>query len=137
MMSGEEKSSKRPLFGNPFGILLIAVLAVVITAVIVAVAVYQFRNGGLCFLLSVAEIPCPACGLTRATVCALFGRFEAAFSYHPLFFVPYIMLGLGICSVPMKKYRKQLLAAVLLLLVAMLICWLIRLALGWRGYVSI
>lgn len=135
-MGGEEKATKPLSLRSPLGIMLSVFLALLAVAT-VAATVYQIKNGGGCILLSLAGIPCPSCGLTRATLYALMGRFKTAFSYHPLFFVPYVMLGVGICSVPMKKYRKQLLAATVILAIAMAVCWIVRLALGWRGYAPI
>jgi hypothetical protein len=39
-------------------------------------------------------IPCPGCGLTRATLAALHGDFAAALRFHPLVFVLTPLLGL-------------------------------------------
>jgi hypothetical protein len=41
----------------------------------------------LCPTAGLLGIPCPGCGLGRATLAALGGNFAEAMSYHPLFFV--------------------------------------------------
>jgi hypothetical protein len=40
----------------------------------------------LCPTAATFGIPCPGCGLTRATLAAMHGHFAEAFHYHPLFF---------------------------------------------------
>jgi hypothetical protein len=41
----------------------------------------------LCPSAGLFGIPCPGCGLTRATLAALHGHWQQAFVTHPLFFV--------------------------------------------------
>lgn len=41
----------------------------------------------VCPTAGIFSVPCPGCGLTRAGAAALSGEYEAAFHYHPLFFV--------------------------------------------------
>jgi hypothetical protein len=38
----------------------------------------------LCPMASTLGVPCPGCGLTRATLALLRGEFSAAFRFHPL-----------------------------------------------------
>lgn len=46
-----------------------------------------------CPILALTGIPCPGCGLTRAWLAALGGRFAEAFAFHPLFWaVPVLLL---------------------------------------------
>lgn len=40
-----------------------------------------------CPMATVLGIPCPGCGLTRATLALLHGNIRAAFALHPLVFV--------------------------------------------------
>jgi len=49
-----------------------------------------------CLVKSIIGIPCPGCGLTRATLAFLRFDFKAAFSYHPLFWLatPFLILAL-------------------------------------------
>ena len=41
----------------------------------------------ICPMAGVLGIPCPGCGLTRATLALAHGDFQRAFSFHPLVFV--------------------------------------------------
>ena len=38
-----------------------------------------------CLIRSISGIPCPTCGMTRAWLACLRMDFQAAFSYHPMF----------------------------------------------------
>ncbi|MBQ9116071.1 MAG: DUF2752 domain-containing protein [Clostridia bacterium] len=115
---------------------IIALISVIFATVAISIAamIYQLQNGGLCLLLGMTGIPCPGCGLTRATLSALRGDLSTALAYHPLFAVPYILIALGLISIPLKKHRRLILFAVLLLAAAMIVCWIVRLAGGWNGY---
>lgn len=41
----------------------------------------------ICIFRSVSGLPCPGCGLTRASVALLKGHVKEAFDFHPLVFV--------------------------------------------------
>ncbi len=58
-----------------------AVLSFVLAALIVAGLPWR------CPLLTLTGIPCPTCGITRATRLALHGDFRGATLMHPLWFV--------------------------------------------------
>ena len=106
----------------------------VIGAAAFAVSLYQFTVGSGCLLLDLTGIPCPSCGMTRATLCVLFGRFTAAFGYNPVFWIPYTIAGLGALSLFMKKRRRAILYCIIALLAVFIAVWIIRVAfLGWRG----
>jgi len=46
-----------------------------------------------CPIYTLFHIPCPGCGLTRASLSALRLDFKSALAYHPLFFIlPLLML---------------------------------------------
>lgn len=45
----------------------------------------MFLDLPMCPSAAAFGIPCPGCGLTRATLAALHGHFAQAFHYHPLF----------------------------------------------------
>jgi len=49
-------------------------------------------DGNLCYLKSTIGLPCPGCGLTRAYLSLLNGNFKKAFHFHPLFFIPLIVV---------------------------------------------
>ena len=111
-------------------IIIITVLGISATAL----SVYRIALGGGCLILAWTGLPCPTCGMTRATLCLLTGRFAEIFDYHPLFWAPYLTVILSVLTVPMKKWRKQLACAVLALALALIAVWIVRVAFfGWRG----
>jgi hypothetical protein len=89
-------------------------------------------------LKSVLGIPCPGCGLTRASVELLRGEFAAAFSAHA--FAPVLLLGLAALFVAglLPAARREAFAgavgrferrtrATYVLVAAMLLYWSVRL----------
>jgi len=114
--------------------MLIIIAVIAAGAVSAAVWFYQFTLGNGCVILALTGIPCPTCGMTRATLCFLTGRFREAFYYQPLLPVPYSVIALcGLC-VPMKKHRRRLCCCVIVMLAAYIAVWIIRVAFfGWRG----
>jgi len=70
-----------------------------VTAVAAAqvAAVAAGVGGWPCPMKNALGIPCPGCGLTRATVSLLRGEFAAAFSLHA--FAPVLVLGLAAFAV--------------------------------------
>lgn len=49
-------------------------------------------DGNLCIYKRLLGIPCPGCGMTRAYYGLFHGDIHAAFFYHPLFFLPPILV---------------------------------------------
>ncbi|MDR0485787.1 MAG: DUF2752 domain-containing protein, partial [Elusimicrobiota bacterium] len=45
-----------------------------------------------CIIRALFSIPCPACGLSRAWLNFFSGKIDAAFYYHPLFFLAPILI---------------------------------------------
>lgn len=55
--------------------------------------IFFFLGGGnLCYLKSTIGVPCPGCGLTRAYLSLFNGNLKEAFYYHPLFFIPLLVI---------------------------------------------
>lgn len=63
-------------------------------------------TGTNCFIRGIFGIPCPSCGISRAIIAFLNRDFGMAFKYHPLFWVPTVVLVVSIIN---KKYLKKLL----------------------------
>lgn len=54
--------------------------------------------GGVCFFKSITQLPCPACGSTRAIMALLSGDIKGAFfSYNPLGLISFSLL----CLLPL------------------------------------
>lgn len=83
-----------------------------------------------CPLRAVTGIPCPGCGMTRAYLSLLRGDWQAAWQYHPLFWlVPAALLTLSIKKGPLasRKGRAVLWTAIA---AAFILVYLIRLLCG-------
>jgi hypothetical protein len=80
---------------------LLVLAAVLVGTAAAAVNLYRFTVGNGCLWLAWTGLPCPTCGMTRATFCMISLRFTEAFAYHPLFWVPYIMASLGVLCIPL------------------------------------
>lgn len=120
-----------------------------IAAVVWAPFVVGFAfDATICPLAAAFDLPCPGCGLTRATVAAFNGDFSAAFSYHPLFFAitPLYIYGLTSGTIalvrgpkkrpeplkPPSALAKLFSGLLIVLLVAMLAVYFLRFA-GFLG----
>lgn len=95
-------------------------------------------GGWPCPLKSALGIPCPGCGLTRASVALLRGEFAAAFGAHA--FAPVLLAGLAALAVAalLPAPRREALAglvarferrtkAAYVLFAALLLYWSVRL----------
>ena len=99
-----------------------------------AVSLYRFTVGSGCLLLAWTGLPCPTCGMTRATLHLISGDFFEAFGYHPLFWAPYLMVALGVACVPDTRWRRCFLYCIVALLVAFIAVWIVRIIFfDWRG----
>ena len=100
----------------------------------VFVTVYCFVTDRGCMFLSFIGFPCPGCGLTRANLSFLRGDVIAAFGYHPVFFMPQLIGLLGLGYAFLKKYRRWLLAAIIVCITVFISVWILRVSFfGWRG----
>ena len=124
----------RPLLSAP----IIAVAGIQIAAVAAGVA------GWSCPLHALTGIPCPGCGLSRACVALLRGEWGEAMSLHAL--APaFLLLTIALTASVVLPARQRERAAALVLrlesrpaiplvaLSVLVVYWLVRLALGWRG----
>jgi len=72
-------------------------LGVTVVAAAQVAAVSAGVGGWPCAFKAATGIPCPGCGLTRASVALLRGEFAAAFGAHA--FAPVLLLGLAALAV--------------------------------------
>lgn len=61
------------------------VLKAVVVAVTAIMAWEMYEIGVQCVFLRMTGIPCPGCGITRATAALLSGRVHEAFVYYPAY----------------------------------------------------
>lgn len=62
-----------------------------LTLLLAAVGILLLLDVG-CLFRHITGIPCPGCGMTRAHLAAMRLDFQAAFWYHPLWFLPLPLL---------------------------------------------
>lgn len=91
----------------------------------------------MCPSATMTGIPCPGCGLTRATLSALQGNFAEAFHFHPLFwFVTPLYVGMlgslgwsyvrGGGYVPSQRFNKIATAVAITAFVLIIGVWVSR-----------
>lgn len=126
---------------HPFGRALRVALAGVALLAILA------SEMPLCPTARTLEVPCPGCGLTRATLALLAGQPEAAWGFHPLAFVisplvigsslyfalRYVRLG----TVWERRHPGWVIGALLALQVALVAVWVARFFGAFGGPVPI
>lgn len=113
---------------------LFVLAAVLVGTAAAAVNLYRFTVGNGCLWLAWTGLPCPTCGMTRATLSFVFGRFTEAFAFHPLFWAPYAMVALGVGCIPNTRRRRVFLYCITALLAVFIAVWAVRIAFfDWRG----
>ena len=98
---------------------LLIVLAMVLGAYFLAMLA-----GITCPILYVTGIPCPGCGMTRAWRSFFQGDLRNAFRFHPLFWLPAVLLVLWPFRRKLSARTWDALMTVLIVLV--LAVWLLR-----------
>lgn len=61
----------------------------------VCMAAMYILGGKFCYFKAFFGLPCPGCGLTRASVSFVKGDIAAAFFYHPLFLLVWALFALA------------------------------------------
>ncbi|MFW5739011.1 MAG: DUF2752 domain-containing protein [Myxococcota bacterium] len=56
----------------------------IVAAIVAAMGVVTLLEVAVCPMAVIVGIPCPGCGMTRATLSALHGDFATSFRFHPL-----------------------------------------------------
>lgn len=68
-----------------------------ITLCIISLAIINYIFDSVCVSTIFFGIPCPACGITRATKLMLMGQFRKSFEMHPLLIL--VIFGVIICHI--------------------------------------
>ena len=110
--------------------------AVAAFALLVVIPRLAFR-APTCLVLLLTGVPCPGCGMTRATACLVNGDFESMLRFHPL--APLLMAqaiagwiwwGLVATGRTPRPSGWWLVGALGVDVAALLVTWLVRLATG-------
>lgn len=73
-------------------------------AVIVGFYAVLFALGVTCPIKFVTGVSCPGCGMTRAWLCLLSGKFALAFHYHPLVWLPPVVVAVYLLRKRLPKW---------------------------------
>jgi uncharacterized protein DUF2752 len=104
--------------------------------------------GWTCPFLHIVGVPCPGCGLTRATALLLHGNLRAALNYHA--FAPVVLLGVIVVGSAGLLPERERLSAInrlellerrsgitVILLFALILYWLVRLLFMQTAFVEL
>ena len=67
----------------------ILILSLLIGSYVIIASLF---SSTICLFKNITGIPCPGCGLTRAYLALFDGNLNEAFKYHPLFFLPIVLI---------------------------------------------
>ena len=107
---------------RPIRTLLILLLIGAFYAVLFALGIH-------CPIRYVLGISCPGCGMTRACLCALTGRFAEAFAYHPLW-VALVPSAVWLLVLWRTGRTRALRISLLVMALGLLAVYLVRLCTG-------
>lgn len=84
------------------------IISILLGVVIAYLFLKKFSEvtGTICLIRGMIGIPCPSCGMSRAIITILNGDFISAFRYHPLFWLPFVIL---ISSIITRRHFKKIL----------------------------
>ena len=71
-------------------------------------------TGSICLIRGLTGIPCPSCGMSRAIIAVINGDIINAFKFHPLFWLPFILLVLIVFK---RRFFKQILISSVILII--------------------
>lgn len=65
----------------------------------------NFKFGTVCMSKILIGVPCPACGMTRAALLLLLGKFKEAYEMHPLVYL--LVVEVIFCIIIKKQLKKN------------------------------
>ena len=88
----------------------------------------QLVTGTTCFIKSTIGVPCPGCGMTRATLELLSGDIPAALHYHPLvlIFYPAIVSLFLLWKFCRESHPKAVTAFAMIFVAVLIVTYVIR-----------
>ncbi len=107
---------------QPNGVAILAILAGTFFVITL--------DGPSCLLRRTVGIPCPGCGMTRATLALLRLDFAAAFAYHPLVYiiVPFIIV-LSVLLITGRTTIKKSTPYLIAIMACLVIVYMVRMVL--------
>lgn len=114
--------------GAPFG------------AVLIGMGLALGTDVTICPLAGLLGIPCPSCGLTRASLALLRGELRSALSIHPAVLPVLFYLAVAACVIrgqPGARVLRLIRATGVLVVLALIALWLARFAGAFGGPVSV
>ena len=70
-------------------------------------------TGSICLIRGLTGVPCPSCGMSRAIISVINGAIINAFKFHPLFWLPFVVLLLIVLK---RRFFKQILISAIILI---------------------
>ena len=70
-------------------------------------------TGSICLIRGLTGVPCPSCGMSRAIISVINGDIINAFKFHPLFWLPFVVLLLIVLK---RTFFKQILISAIILI---------------------
>ncbi len=89
-----------------------------------AECIRRFCFGGGCLLMDIFSFPCPTCGMTRASLCAILLRFDLAFKYNPVFWTAPVSFLCVTMAFADKKHKKLWLGIFTVMIAVVLVAWI-------------
>lgn len=106
---------------NTKKIKFIKVLSLIVIGIfIIFLLMKKFSSitGSICLIRGVIGVPCPSCGMSRAITEIINGDIIKAFKFHPLFWLPFVVMFFLILK---RKYFKFILIIAITLLMTVYI----------------
>lgn len=100
-------------------------LRIAIIPIILCVIIMQITLGTICPLKGLIGIPCPACGLTHATIYLLTGNFEKAIQANPTVFLWLTTIMLFIVDRYIHKLKIKVFPYIFIITGSITIIWYI------------
>lgn len=96
-----------------------------IPIIILCIILMQSILGTVCPLKGITGIPCPACGLTHASIYLLTGRFEQSFNSNPTAILWIITICLFIIDRYIHKLKIDIFPYIFIITIVITIVWYI------------
>ncbi|MDQ2088061.1 DUF2752 domain-containing protein [Herbivorax sp. ANBcel31] len=78
------------------------IIVIFVVVGLISVGLSLITDKSICVFLNLTGLPCPSCGMTRAVILFVKGDLSGAFYYHPLFFLPFVVV-----LINYKKVRQN------------------------------